>query len=53
MLAKFSGVESERIMSKLLRVRFFTEIRDRIKNLDHKDFSLTKEAMFPQKDYFH
>ena len=25
---------------------------DRIENLDHKDFSLRKETMYPKKDYF-
>ena len=34
-----------------LGVRFFTKIQDQIKNPDHQDFSLTKETMYPKRDY--
>ena len=37
----------------IFRVCFFTKVvQDQIKNLDHKDFSLRKETMYPKRDYF-
>ena len=35
-----------------LRVRFFTNIQDQIKNPDHEDFSSRKETMYPKKGLF-
>ena len=34
------------------RVRFFTKILDQITNLDHYDFSLREETMYPKKGLF-
>ena len=36
----------------ILRVRFFTKIRDRIENVDNKDFSLKKNAVTKKGLFF-
>ena len=48
----FSKFTESRLKKLNLRLRFFTKIQDQIKNPDHQDFSLGKETMYPQKDYF-